>query len=389
MSDASAMSFLFDGLTALHGGPLDDASGFVFYRELYGHLDGMVKRFGFDLFGRMLAWVSFAATSLLTFWVWIEGYRIVIGRSQRSMTAFLTEMVQAVTITALAAGAALGGTTLYDWVGHDLGRMVHRVLTGQTGDVFESIDRTLGYMQLAFGFIDEIQTGGSEALENAKYRNLSFVAVGMGGPAIIAGALLLTYKVMLALSPWFRALVRALPAVSPDQAAVLGLAEPSGRRLVRAVGPARHGCDRHEHDLRRGGDFLDGQADRRIGGGRQQPSDAAGWARPTVDHLDLRCACDSGQVLQRAVGGFQPVFGVRARRDGGPRQCGARPSPAYPYTYACRPGRATAGACAGACAPRGCAWTRGRAGRQDQAGRGRAIVLGTVSECDGIFGWRT
>lgn len=38
MAGASAFSFLFDGLTALHGGPLDDASGFVFYRELYGHL---------------------------------------------------------------------------------------------------------------------------------------------------------------------------------------------------------------------------------------------------------------------------------------------------------------------------------------------------------------
>lgn len=199
MAGASAFSFLFDGLTALHGGPLDDASGFVFYRELYGHLDGRLKDLGIDLFGRMLAWVIATATVLLTLWVWIEGYRIVVGRSQRSMVAFATEAMQAVTITAVATGSALGGGTLYDWVGHDLGRLVHRVITGQDGDVFEAIDRALGYMQLAFGFIDEIQTGANEALEDDKFRNLSLVALGMGGPAIVAGSLLLLYKAMLAL----------------------------------------------------------------------------------------------------------------------------------------------------------------------------------------------
>lgn len=199
MAGASAFSSLFDGLTALHGGPLDDASGFVFYRELYGHLDGRLKDLGIDLFGRMLAWVIATVTALLTLWVWVEGYRIVVGRSQRSMVAFATEMMQAVTITAVATGSALGGGTLYDWVGHDLGRLVHRVITGQDGDVFEAIDRALGYMQMAFGFIDEIQTGANEALEDDKFRNLSLVALGMGGPAIVAGSLLLLYKAMLAL----------------------------------------------------------------------------------------------------------------------------------------------------------------------------------------------
>lgn len=199
MADALAISFVFDGLFILHGGPLDDASGFVFFREIYGHLDGRLKDLGIDLFGRMLAWVIATATLLLTLWVWIEGYRIVIGRSQRSMTAFATEAMQAVMITAIATGSALGGGTLYDWVGHDLGRLVHRVLTGQDGDVFEAIDRTLGYMQMAFGFIDEIQVGDNEALQNSKYRNQGLVALGMGGPAVVAGSLLLMYKAMLAL----------------------------------------------------------------------------------------------------------------------------------------------------------------------------------------------
>ncbi|HJR72123.1 MAG TPA: type IV secretion system protein [Luteimonas sp.] len=199
MADASAISFVLDGWSVLHGGPLDDASSFVFFRELYSHLDGRLKDLGIDLFARMLTWVSAAATLLLALWFWIEGYRILIGSSLRSMTAFVTETMRAVVITTVATGSALAGATLYDWVGHDLGQMVHRVLTGQDGDVFEAIDRTLGYMQMAFGFIDEIQTGDNQALENAKYRNLALVAVGMGGPAVVAGALLLMYKAMLAL----------------------------------------------------------------------------------------------------------------------------------------------------------------------------------------------
>lgn len=194
-----SISFLFDGLTALHGGPLDDASGYVAFRVLYEHLDGMVRQFGIDLFGRTLAWVGVAANILVTLWLLIEGLRILNGRSLRSMTEFTGDMLRAAAITAVATGAALGGGTLYDWVNHDLGQMVHRVITGQAGDVFEGIDRMLGYMQMAFGFIDGIQAGDNHALLNAKERNLGFVAVGMGGPAVVAGALLLMYKLMLAL----------------------------------------------------------------------------------------------------------------------------------------------------------------------------------------------
>lgn len=199
MAEPSAISFLFDGLTALHGGPLDDASGYIAFRVLYEHLDGMVRQFGIDLFGRSLVWVGAAATTLLTLWFLIEGFRILIGRTQRSMAAFVTEMTQVLVITTIATGAYLGGSSLYEWVDHDLGQMVHRVITGHAGDVFEGIDRMLGYMQMAFGFIDEIQAGDNHALLNAKYRNMGFVAVGMGGPAVVAGALLLMYKVMLAL----------------------------------------------------------------------------------------------------------------------------------------------------------------------------------------------
>ncbi len=199
MAEPSAISFLFDGLTALHSGPLDDASGYIAFRVLYEYLDSMVRQFGIDLFGRSLVWVGAAATTLLTLWFLIEGFRILIGRTQRSMAAFVTEMTQVLVITTIATGAYLGGGSLYEWVDHDLGQMVHRVITGHGGDVFEGIDRMLGYMQMAFGFIDEIQAGDNHALLNAKYRNMGFVAVGMGGPAVVAGALLLMYKVMLAL----------------------------------------------------------------------------------------------------------------------------------------------------------------------------------------------
>ncbi|TKR30186.1 type IV secretion system protein [Luteimonas gilva] len=199
MDEASVTTFLFDGFKAFRGGPLDDASGYVVFRVLYEHLDGMVRQFGIDLFGRFLTWVGTAATTLLTLWFLVEGFQILIGRSQRSMTAFVTETTQALVITTIATGACLGGGSLYEWVDHDLGQMVHRVITGQTGDVFEGIDRMLGYMQMAFGFIDEIQAGDNGALLDAKDRNMGFVAVGMGGPAIVAGALLLMYKLMLAL----------------------------------------------------------------------------------------------------------------------------------------------------------------------------------------------
>lgn len=193
------LSDLLGGMPGLHAGPLDDASSFVFFREVNQFLRGEIDEFGSNLLGRMMTWVGGIATTLFTLWIVIQGYRITTGQSRESMVAMATHSLRSVMIIGAATGMAFGGTTLHELLTDRMNKEITQVVTGEEGDIYESIDRSLGYMQLAFSSIDVIQTAGSEELARAKDRDMMFVAVGAGGPAIVAGSMLLLNKVAMAL----------------------------------------------------------------------------------------------------------------------------------------------------------------------------------------------
>jgi len=190
---------LMNGLPILHAGPLDDTSSFVFFREVNHFLRGEIDEFGDNLLGRMMTWVGGIATTLFTLWIMIQGYRITTGQSRESMVAMATHSVRSVLIIGAATGMAFGGTTLHEFLTDRMNKEITQVVTGKEGDVYESIDRSLGYMQLAFSSIDAIQTGNSEELRDTKKRNMMFVAAGTGGPALVAGSMLLLNKIAMAL----------------------------------------------------------------------------------------------------------------------------------------------------------------------------------------------
>lgn len=187
------------GVPQLLAGPLDDASNMTIWRELNAILRDALADYGVRLFERMMTWVGLVALTLLTLWIMIQGYRIVTGRSRDSVVALATDSMRAVAIVGIATGMTLGGSTLFDFISNDMSNQINRLVAGDTGDVYESIDRSLGYMQLGFSAIDAIQTGGNQHLQDVNDRNTKLVALGMAGPAIVAGSMLLYYKGMMAL----------------------------------------------------------------------------------------------------------------------------------------------------------------------------------------------
>jgi len=187
-------------LPKLMAGPLGDASNFIFYREVNGFLRDSMEDFGANLLTRSMAWVGSVALTMLTLWIMIQGYRIVTGRSREPMIVMVVGSMRSVLIIGVATGMAIGGTTLYDFFTNGLTMEITRVITGKDeGDIYESIDRSLGYMQLALGSIDALHTGGSQIIQDAKSRNMWFAGVGTAGPALVAGGMLLFYKGMMAL----------------------------------------------------------------------------------------------------------------------------------------------------------------------------------------------
>lgn len=188
---------LMDGLADV--GPLSDASNLSFFREVYAFLGSEIDEFRENVLGRVMAWVGTMALTMMTLWIMIQGYRIVIGQARDSMAALVTNSLRATLIVSVATSFAVGGTPLNTLLTDDLNREITRVVTGHDENAYESIDRSLGYMQLAMSSIDALDVGGSEMVDEAKTRSLWFTGIGIAGPAITGGALLLLNKIAMAL----------------------------------------------------------------------------------------------------------------------------------------------------------------------------------------------
>lgn len=172
---------------------------FVFFRTILNYLDAEINNFGFELMGRMMGWVGFIALTALTLWVMIQGYRIATGQSRDSMMVLVVNSARAALIVTVASSMALFGQGMHNFVTSDISNEITHVITGENKSAEDQIDENLGYMQLALGMIDVLDVEGDPLLDKKKDRAMLLVGLGSGGPAVTAGAMLLLYKVAIAL----------------------------------------------------------------------------------------------------------------------------------------------------------------------------------------------
>lgn len=187
------------GMLKPKAGLLSDASNLVFFQQINDFLRDEIDEFGINLLGRTMAFIGSIVLTLLTMWIMIQGYRIVTGQSREPMMALVTNSLRAVLIIGVATGLAAGGSTVYRSVTDGLSEAINKVVTGKDESAYASIDRSLGWMQVAMSSIDQLHVGGSEIVNDAKSRNMWFTGIGTGGPAVTAGTMLLLNKIAMAL----------------------------------------------------------------------------------------------------------------------------------------------------------------------------------------------
>jgi len=178
---------------------MEELSNFVFFRVIYDFIHSEIDEFAIDLLARTMALVSTAALSLLTLWILIRGYRIVTGQSHQPMMGLVVDSLRATLILCFACGLALGGSTLYEFLGSDLPNEISRVVTGSDTPVIEQIDRSMAVMQVALTSIDSLEVGHDPIVNKAKSRDLWFTGIGTAGPALSGGAMLLMNQIAMAL----------------------------------------------------------------------------------------------------------------------------------------------------------------------------------------------
>jgi len=175
---------------------------FVYFALIYAWVDNKINGFRDHLLGNTMAWASAIGLTLLTVWIIVQGFRILTGQSREPMMAMVVNMSRTAVIVVAAMTMAVGGSSLQTFFTDDLARGINGLMTDNNESPASAIDKNLIYTQVAMAAIDGAQgLNGTISADNVKSAGSAslIAALGVAGPPMTAGAMLLMYKVAIAL----------------------------------------------------------------------------------------------------------------------------------------------------------------------------------------------
>lgn len=179
---------------------ISDAGNLFFFYEIKEFVNDRIDSFSTGLLNRTMSRVGAVALSLITIWIFFKGLRIMSGKSQDSMMDLVMSSARVAIIFAVATGVAAGGTPMVKAMTDGMTKEIYAAVTGRKNeDPYRAIDESLGYMQLAMLSIDALDANGDEAIDAAKTRAQMFTGVGIAGPSLVGGSLLLLNRIAMAL----------------------------------------------------------------------------------------------------------------------------------------------------------------------------------------------
>ena len=149
--------------------------------------------------------------ALLTLWIMVQGYLIVTGRSQEGLKGFIFNLGKNYVVIAIALGVSLGSSfsvrVLTDNLANGISQVMHgsndfgsECLTEQTSYITGcKIDLNLKTTQLVLSSLSAIDTADDDHLEDKLSEAKWFAGVGTAGPAVVAGTMLIMYRIAISL----------------------------------------------------------------------------------------------------------------------------------------------------------------------------------------------
>jgi type IV secretion system protein VirB6 len=121
------------------------------------------------------------------------------GRSRDSLMVLVVGSLRSVLIVSAATAMSFGSSDLYRTFTDGMPREITYVVTGSEDAPADLIDKSLDKMQVALVGIDALAAMDQQGLKEDKDRALWMTGIGVAGPSVVGGALLLLYKIALAL----------------------------------------------------------------------------------------------------------------------------------------------------------------------------------------------
>lgn len=171
---------------------------FVFFSIINSWLSDKIYAFQTTLLINMSMVIGGITLGLVTVWIMFHGYRIVTGQSQQPLMMLVGDSLRATLIVMAATSMGVAGSQVWN-ITDNLSTAIVQVVTNSSEGPFQQIDENLATMQLGMSTIDTIETGGNSAIQTDLTRDKWMSGIGVAGPAVIAGSLLLLNKIALAL----------------------------------------------------------------------------------------------------------------------------------------------------------------------------------------------
>ncbi|MCW0463074.1 type IV secretion system protein [Xanthomonas sacchari] len=183
---------------------LQNYANYEFFKAINNFLRDEIDYFQWSLLIRMSDWVAVTALSALTLWILFKGYQVATGQSRESAMELVVKSLRSaliigVAMSMVAAARPEGMKGLYWRLTDGLSSAIVYTVTGSSQSPYEAIDDNLAMMQIAMTSIDQIDSAGSPDIEKEKDRARLFSGIGMAGPGIVGGSLLLLNKLAMAL----------------------------------------------------------------------------------------------------------------------------------------------------------------------------------------------
>lgn len=172
----------------------------AFFALIFEFINNQIEGFQSGLLDRGTRFVTGMAVTLCVFWISIQGFLIVTGRSRESMMGLVVGSLRIVLVLIAATTMSFAGTDLTKFLADGLPRSVNTIVSGSEKKPEDSIDDNLKKMGLIFALIDTIGLGSDDSQnQESQTRAITLVGIGIAGPSVVGGAMLLLYKIALVL----------------------------------------------------------------------------------------------------------------------------------------------------------------------------------------------
>lgn len=179
--------------------PTPDISNFVFFQLINDYLRDEINTFQWNLLTSTARLVGGMGLVLLTVWIMLQGFRIVTGRTRQPMMALVGDALKATLVIGIATSAASLSSSLYWTLTDGTSSAITLLVSNDSKSPYQSIDKNLAYMQGMLSTIDALASGGDPSVDSAKDRAKWFSGIGIAGPALVGGSILLLNKIAIAL----------------------------------------------------------------------------------------------------------------------------------------------------------------------------------------------